>query len=152
LNPHITIDGVSRYEDVNKINALINHESVNRWTTFGENVDVSGVMESGRALFLGDEHGGFLVFNEGEGVWSVHTQFLKGHRSNALEKAKNGIAWMFVNTDCIALVTFVQYENLAAKNLSLASGMTFVRDDEQMGKKGEIFCINIKDWVRLICQ
>lgn len=142
------------YKDAEKINALVNDESIRRWTLLGApGVDLTGKLASGEALFFGDEHGGFLLHDDGSGIWSVHTQFLKGFRgSRIVEMAQDASEYMFEKTSCLAISTFVEHGNRAAKALALKVGFHKVGAGEVEGHEGETFLYTIKDWARSLCQ
>jgi hypothetical protein len=142
------------YTQVDRINALVNHESISRWTLLGEKrLELDELIVSGKALFFGDENGGFLCYEEEQGIWSVHTQFLKGYRGSRVPKiAKEAMSFMFQNTSCLALSTFVEHENRAAKALTLTLGFHKIGEGELEGHSGERFLFTIKDWARALCQ
>jgi hypothetical protein len=142
------------YCDVQSINALVNHSSISRWTLLGERrLDLEELIASGKALFFGDEHGGFLCYEEEAGIWSVHTQFLRGYRgSRVFDMAREAMVFMFQRTSCLALSTFVEYGNRAAKALTLGVGFHRIAEGEVEGHKGERFLFTVKDWARSLCQ
>lgn len=143
------------FTDTAKINALINHPSIREHTLLGYsgNVDLSPQIQSGEALFFGDEGGGFLMHNKGQGVWEAHTQFLP-------ETDKRGIMTligevkrhMFCKTDCILMTTFVEYSNKPALFLALRARFRKNQEIEMFGKKGDLLTFTVKDWARSLCQ
>lgn len=142
------------YTDAEKINALINDATIRRWTLLGDKtLDLAESLTSGKALFFGDEHGGFLLHDEGSGIWSVHTQFLKGFRgSRVMSIARDAMEYMFQKTSCLAMSTFVEHGNRSAKALALGAGFNRVGEGEVEGHAGETFLFTVKDWARSLCQ
>ena len=143
------------YTDSAKINALVNHPSIRERTLLGyeHDVDVAPLLESGEALFFGDDKGGFLVNQKGEGVWDCHTQFLpETDKHGIMDTIRSVQGFMFMRTDCIALTTFVEYSNKPALMLALRAGFRKLAEAEVMGKKGDLLIFNIKDWARSLCQ
>jgi len=141
--------------DAFKINALVNHPAIREHTLMGfeGDIDLTPVIESGQALFFGDERGGFLMHNKGQGVWDAHTQFLP-------ETDKRGIMTMiaevkrhmFCRTDCIMLTTFVEHTNKPALFLALRAGFRKFRETEMLGHAGLLLTFTVKDWTRSLCQ
>jgi hypothetical protein len=143
------------YRDVQKINSLINHPSIRERTLLGFDIDadLTSLIESGEAVFLGDEGGGFLVHSRGEGVWDVHTQFLPDTpKHDLMDRVCESLRYMFTRTDCMALTTFVEYGNKPALYLALRAGFKKVGEVEVLGRLGDLLIFTIKDWARSLCQ
>lgn len=83
-----------------------------------------------RFVALENEHGGFLFFPKGEGVWEVHTLFLPTVR-DALGHAKDAAKHMFARTDCDAIVTQVPADNVPADRLTRAMGFEHIGVEPQ---------------------
>jgi hypothetical protein len=146
---------VKPYTNASGINALINHPSIRERTLLGleDQLDVSPLIDSGQALFFGDEKGGFLVVSLGEQIWEVHTQFLpETSKRGILALAHEAQRHMFCETDCIMLKTFVDYANKPALWLALRAGFRKLGESEVLGKKGDVLIFTVKDWARSLCQ
>lgn len=144
---------MSPYMDAEKISALVSHTTLRRWTLLKSSVDLTEMISSGKALFFGDENGGFLLHDEGSGIWSVHTQFLKGFRGpRVMQIARDAMEYMFQKTTCLGMSTFVEHGNRAAKALALAAGFIKIGEGELEGHAGETFLFTVKDWARSLCQ
>ena len=142
---------IQPFHNIDAINAICNHASLRDAVLLGQSadIDVGPLLDSGRAVFLGDDQGGFLCYREADGVWSIHTQFLPKARGPSVAiKAASGSKWLFQNTDATSLTTFVEHGNSRAKALSLALGFTEVAEAEYFGRAGLVLSLSIKEWVR----
>ncbi len=134
-----------------------NHPDVQPWVALG-NPDfltaenAQKILDSG-ALYLANEHGGFLVV-PGEGnVWEVHTQFTpEGRGSGAMDFALKQIRYMFEKTPAVALRTFCPDGNPAARALAKRCGFVNVGTSSIVGRSGAIFVLTIKKWVQDRCR
>jgi RimJ/RimL family protein N-acetyltransferase len=78
----------------------------------------------GRIVALENEHGGFLFFPKGYGIWEVHTLFL--HGGHALRSAREAARHMFARPDCTAITTQVPADNTPADKLTRAMGFEHI--------------------------
>lgn len=141
---------IKPFHNIDAINAICNHPALRDAVLLGQSadVDVEPLLDSGRAVFLGDEQGGFLCYREADGVWSVHTQFLPKARGPSVAlKAVAAAKWMFQHTDAVSLTTFVENGNSRAKALSLAVGFEEVAEAQYFGRAGVVLSLSIKEWV-----
>lgn len=135
------------------LNHVMNHESVKGDVSLGYkgDLDASSLLSNPRNHFLATEFGGFLVLDNGNGVYEVHTQFLPGGRGKAArEAARESMEHMFLETDCMELITFCPTDNRKAINLAIYAGFTKRRQQTELGVSGHIYSITIKEW--LLCQ
>ena len=142
---------IKPFHDIDAINAICNHPALRDAVLLGQSadIDVGPLMDSGRAVFLGDDQGGFLFYQETKGIWSVHTQFLPKARGPVVAiKAAAAVKWIFQNTDSVSITTFVENGNSRAKALSLAVGFEEVAEAEYFGRAGVVLSLSIKEWVQ----
>lgn len=139
---------IKRSNDVAFLNHLLNHESIKPWVALGvDRLDATTVIASG-AIFLATDLGGFLVVPSGRGMYDVHTQFLpEGRGKHALEAAKEALRYMFVQTDALALSTFVTDGNAAARHFTLLNHFVPFQDMQYFGQAGVQYLLTIKQWV-----
>ena len=140
---------IKPFHDIDAINAICNHASLRDAVLLGQSadIDVGPLLDSGRAVFLGDDQGGFLYYRETDELWSVHTQFLPKARGPSVAiKAAASVKWMFQNTDATSITTFVEHGNNRAKALSLAVGFLEVAEAEYFGRAGLVLSLSIKEW------
>ena len=135
------------------LNHVMNHESCKPDVGLGYkgDLDAKTLLENPRNHFLATDFGGFLVVDMGDGTYEVHTQFLPGGRGKAArEAAREAMEHMFLETDCMKLVTFCPNENRKAINLALYAGMKKGSAHTELGVSGHIYSITVKEW--LLCQ
>lgn len=143
------------FTDIDAINGIVNHPSLRRYTLAqeGETLDVAPLIQGFGAVFLGDALGGFLFVDRGKGIWEVHTQFLPGARGpRAAILAVQAARYMFTQSDCTMLTTFVADGNRAALDLATAVGFVKFQEDEVRGHHGQTMVFTLKDWARSLCQ
>ena len=134
-----------------------NHPEVRPWVALGKPEfltpeNAQKILDSG-ALYLSNEHGGFLVV-PGEGnCYEVHTQFApEGRGPEAFKFAQEQIRFMFERTPAIALRTFCPDGNHGARALAKRCGFVNVGTSSILGRSGAIFVLTIKKWVQDQCQ
>jgi hypothetical protein len=86
-------------------------------------IPLSALFDTG--VCLENEHGGFLFFPRGEGIWEVHTIFNPTVR-DALGHAREAVAHMFGRDDCTVITTFVPADNIPAGRLTVAIGGQYI--------------------------
>lgn len=123
---------VRRVFDARAINVLMNDESIfphiGPWGT-EKPIDFSQFIRNvaNVALLTASETGGFIYHCHEPGVYEVHSFFLpKARGALAFEAARDGLFYMFTQTDCIEVHTKVPSYNLPAMTLAKAVG--FARD------------------------
>ena len=142
---------LARSTDGAFLNRVVNDPPVHDAISLGSKdaIDLAAAVADERNVFLANEFGGFLLMNHGGGMYDLHTQFLpEGRGKIAIEAAIEGCRYMFVETDCIAMSTFIALGNRAA--LRLAKWMRFekVGDSYVNNVAGEIYMLTIKRWVQ----
>jgi hypothetical protein len=107
---------IKRTYNAEFINSVINHPSVIKGTEFKELADVSAIASDLRNHVLVNEFGGFLVIKKMEGIYECHTQFLpEGRGQLAVEAVQEAMRYMFLETDCIRIITKVNVNNKAVR-------------------------------------
>ena len=97
---------LKRSFDSEFINSVLNHPEVREGAEIGVDADVSEIVDNPVNFLLVNEHGGFIYVNLGDGMYEVHTQFLpEGRGMSAYHAAKESVRWMFINTDCLRIIS-----------------------------------------------
>jgi hypothetical protein len=110
------------------------------------------ILDAG-AVYLSNEHGGFLLVPGNENVYEVHTQFRPEGRGSALNNfAAHCIRKVFSQTPCIALRTFVPDGNVAAFSFARRMGFVQIADGIAHGRRGRTLLLTLKQWVMDQCQ
>lgn len=107
------------------INYVTNHPSVFPYVSFKVPgpFDMGQFLDDPKNIFLANDFGGFLFLWQREGVYEVHTQFLpEGRGRKALDGARWASQFMFTNTDCEELETYVADEARATILFTLRVG------------------------------
>lgn len=89
------------------------------------------ITQPGNYCFTGDD-GGFLVLRLDEGLYEAHTMFRPGcNGREVLRLMRESFQFMFVETDCMKVVTKVADTNEAAKHLARLApfDLQFTRED-----------------------
>lgn len=140
-----------RSTDSQFLNRVVNDPSVKPWVSLGVSgyLDMTPAVSNPENIFLADEYGGTLFVKTGNGIYDLHTQFLpEGRGKHVREFAVEALRYMFVDTDCIAITTFIQDENLSAQRMALWCGFKPMQVAELLGKDGMIYSLTIKQWVQ----
>ena len=101
-----------------------------------------------------DKNGGYIVIGKGDGIYEVHSLSLPTNRGTAMHKLmKDARSFMFLETDCVELQTFVP-EN--QPHVFLWANLTGFREDFKREKcfnfndklvSGTYFSLSYRDWV-----
>ena len=101
------------------INSVINHESVKDWAEIKGLGDLSPIVDDLRNVLLTNDHGGFVYIQVAPGTYEVHTQFLpEGRGAKALKAAIDSVKYMFINTDCMRILSKARPDNTGACQLA----------------------------------
>ena len=144
---------VRRSFDGEFLNRVVNDPAVLPYVSLGlvETLDMRPFVADERNYFLANEWGGFLLLNEGDGVYDLHSQFLPQGRGIAvLQAAADAQRFMFTETDCMAVKTFCPQGNPAAKALARRGGFTKIGPVEILGIAGDMYILTRHDW-RAVC-
>lgn len=140
---------VVRSYDAAAFNAVINHPDVFPWVAgpLDVTLDVTDWLKDETHILLTNEHGGFLFHPLGDGVYEVHTQFVPEGRKQAYRAAQSAARFMFTQTDCASILTYVPQNNTRAKALTLAMQFEWLRaGDPWINTAGESIP---SDWYEL---
>lgn len=147
-------------ESAAEINRILNHPSVFPWVALPgqDKFDVSRIVVDPRVVFLRCEGGVMVLAPDGEaasGMWEAHTSFLDGYRGKeALDCAREMMAWMFCHTGAMMLWTRVPVHNQAALAMIRAVGASlwFTKSKSFPTDKGPVdvrfYALPIHDWIR----
>lgn len=116
---------IRRSFEASEINAILNDPDVFPWEAVPglESIDVSGLVADKRNFLLMFEGGGLLFACLEPGLYEVHNNWLKDYRgANAMKRTLEAIRWMFLNTDCMAIVARVSAHNKSAERMCSAVG------------------------------
>lgn len=141
---------IRRTFDPSLLNQVINHPQVRPWMAPGDGpLDVTAVVSNPANFALVTEGGGFILHNQGQGIYEVHSQFLPEHRTNTREAMRAGFDYMFTRTDCERVVTQVPDNNRAAQCLAKAARFRpmFRREQGLLGPT-EYMGLSIDEWAQ----
>lgn len=116
---------VKRTYDALAVNAILNHPGVFPFISVPgiENIDAAAIIADEHNIALMANGGCFILIFHEPGVYEIHTNFLPEARGrNAIRAAEGSVQWMFLNTDCMSIVTQVPEANRAARWLCAKSG------------------------------
>lgn len=117
---------VARSFDAKAFNRIINHPEVYPWVAMdgvGE-LDATKLIEDQRNYLLVDEHGGCLFIPTHDGQYEVHTQILPEGRGGSLAIVRAAFHFMFTQTDCVAVTSYIPEGNVGAERMSRAMNFT----------------------------
>jgi hypothetical protein len=104
-------------------------------------------------VFLACATGGFLFIECADAIYEVHTQFLpEGRGPGVLHMARQAVGYMFTETPCLAIRTFVSDNNEAARKLTFAVGFKEAGRVDVFGSEVMSYLFTVKDWARSLCQ
>lgn len=146
---------IERVFDAERINAVCNHPGVRPWLGGGTGaLDFTGILNDRRNVLLMVDGGGVLFHFQEPTIYEAHTQFVPEVRgSAALRATLDAIEWMFLNTDCLEILSKAPHDNPAAKRWAQLSGgkLRFVRHDCWDGAQGpcgiDFFGLTLEDWI-----
>jgi len=117
-----------------------------------KDLDLTEAVSNPDNVFLANEFGGFL-FVKDDYTYEVHTNFLPAGRGKAaLAAAKEAARYMFQETDCLAIRTYVPVGNVAADALTRRMGFTQWGTAEVCGHEAKLYMLTIKEWVRCLSR
>lgn len=137
-------------------NTIGNDPDIRPYLGGTQTLDLASIIENpANFCFLNDSKtGGHLVVNQGNGVYEVHTMSLPEARGrNMLKLMQDCRGFMFLQTDCIELQTFVPDE---APNVNLWADLAGFRKEYHRdncfdfnGKMigGTYYSMTYRDWV-----
>ncbi len=135
--------------DAEFLNRVVNHPNVLPYVNLGVQgpLDITPLVMDEKNLFLANEYGGFLLIDQGDRVFEIHTQFLpEGRGRMALEAAREAMGYVFTETDCQMLMTFCPVDNRPSAFLARATGMSKVGKAYPLGKESDMYVITKGEW------
>ena len=114
---------VVRSMDPAHFNAVANDPSVRPFLGGEGQIDLTPLLRNPAHVGIATEHGGFVLVNQGEGRYEVHSMFLpEGRGREAVEAMRAASAYLFAATDCVEVVTKAATTNRGAMALALRAG------------------------------
>ncbi len=101
------------------INSVLNDPSVKQLAEIKGVGDVTGLVNDANNVLLTNEYGGFLYIQVSPGTYEVHTQFVEsGRGTKAYLAALESVRYMFIQTDCMRILSKARPENTGACRLA----------------------------------
>ena len=101
------------------INTVLNDALVKEGAQIEGVGDVTEIIQNVNNVLLVNDFGGFIYVQMAPGTYEVHTQFLEGGRGmKALHAAVNSVRWLFINTDCMRIISRAKPDNTGACQLA----------------------------------
>jgi hypothetical protein len=88
-------------------------------------------------------------------IYEVHTAFTpEGRGPHVFALARQSLAYIFRQTEALAVKTFVAHNNRAARRLALGVGFVPLRDAATLGTPGTEYLLTVKQWAKglSVCQ
>lgn len=147
-----TSSGVERTTDASRVNAFVNHPDVRPY--IGEpdagELDLAPFLADPSNVALSAEHGCFMFAPLEPGQYELHTAITpEGRGAGVLPAASAAFRWMFVQTDCVEIVTKVPEANRRARLMAARAG--FQRRFERQaawhdGSAVTYFALTLEAW------
>lgn len=111
---------IERQSSAVLVNEIINHPSIHPWVCgpIKGPLDVTESIEDGSYTALFGEHGGFLFWKMGGGIYDAHSAVLpEGRGKWAIRSAHEALRWMFEKEDAQEIMMTVPKGNIAVRAL-----------------------------------
>ena len=111
--------------DATALNRIANDETVKSDILSVEDLDFQQVLDNplNFCLMTDKQDGGYLLYNKGDGRYEVHTMSLPSARGRPMYRAMlDGFRFMFTETDCLEITTFLPDSNLKAIEWAKVAG------------------------------
>jgi hypothetical protein len=130
-------------------NAIANHPDVRPHIGGEGSVDLTDLVTDPANFCLQFDHGGFICLSQGQGVYSVHSQFLAEGRNATTAAMREGCDFMFTRTDCMTLTTQLPDNNQPAANLAAMTGFVdwFRKDHDPLLGPSTMARLDIHSWI-----
>lgn len=138
------------------LNRVANDPEVRPWLGEGPaEIDLSQVIANHLNIALEAPHGGWVLINQGDGAFELHTMFLPAGRGASYARhAQLALQWLFTRTEAVEIRTKIPDTNLAANTAARLAGFHEVFRREGIWDDGEgNFCgcsfqkLTIDDWI-----
>jgi len=101
------------------INSVLNHPDVMEGSELKGLTDVTDAIADVNNVLLTNNYGGFIYIKVDAMTYEVHTQFLpNGRGAKAYHAALESLRYMFVNTDCVRVISKASPDNIGACQLA----------------------------------
>lgn len=101
------------------INTVLNHPEVMEGAELKGFTDVAGTIADVNNVLLVNKYGGFIYIKIDAMTYEVHTQFLpEGRGAKAYHAAIESLRYMFINTDCVRVISKASPDNVGACQLA----------------------------------
>jgi len=128
------------------LNAVANDPSV----ASGAQIDLTAVLSNPANVAFENEHGGFIFIKDEAARYELHTLFLpEGRGAAVLPNAAEAFRRMFIETDCMEIITKVAGSNRAADMMARRAGFRpiFTRTAAWVdGSDLTFFVMTFDDW------
>lgn len=111
---------IERLFSAERVNDIVNHPSIYPWICgpVAGAIDLSESIASGKYTVLMGEHGGFLFWNLGGGIFDAHSAVLPNGRGPwAVLAAQRALQWMFEKEGALEILMAVPKGNVAVRAL-----------------------------------
>jgi hypothetical protein len=141
---------LKRTLDPTFLNKVANDPNVHPWLGHEGQIDLAPVAANLDNYLLVDDHGGWVVCKISEGVYEVHTLFLKeGRGPRLVDLIAEGMDYMFTRTDCHTLLTQLPDNNEPARVLATTVGFKEIFRREETPRGPTSYAkITIDEWVQ----
>lgn len=114
---------IARTLDATFLNRVANDPAVRPMLGGAGPLDLTEIVGDPGNITLVSEHGGFILHRHEPGIYESHSLFLPNCGQEPVEAAREGFRYLFIETECLEVVTRVPLINKAA--LGLARGVGF---------------------------
>src|SRR6478735_1220419 len=142
---------MKRTFDARHLNDVANHEDVRPGLGGQGPLDLTSVVGNPMNVCLANEHGGFVFHNHGQGLYEIHTLFLRSGRGKAVREALAfALQYMFVRTDCAEIATRIPQVNKPAAMLARDGGFSlkFHRAVGYEDKPTDYYALTLREWIQ----
>lgn len=127
--------------DPDHLNRIANHPEVYRWIGADQRLDLSLVVE--KFPVLGTDFCYLIFVPLCPNVWEIHSAALpEGRGAHFRQAVEHALAWMFLRTDAMEIVTRCPFGNLAAVAGARRSGAV----KEFATRTADVYRLGIHDW------
>lgn len=116
---------MTRTMHASRLNTVANHPDVRPWLGGKGELDLSLTLADPQNVSLVTDSGGFICLRKDVGLYDVHSLFFPDRpKRETVQAMRDGLAFMFAETDCVELVTQVPSNNPAAAGLAALGHFT----------------------------
>lgn len=150
---------IARSFDASAANRIVNHQEVQPFVSFDDTplpMDLSAVVANTSNVLMMSDLGGFMFSKQEDEVYHIHTFFLnEGRGRYALLCARDAIEWMFLNTDCMEVLTVVPDDVTYARPPKAMGWVFEFRRDGIFTRNGkrigaEFWALRYNEWAKKV--